>query len=120
MGFDIMPRKYRYMDSNLAQRRKGLEDKIPDIKKTLGMVEFLAERKGKEVSRSTTFELNETLYAEAELEDSDTVYLWLGVSRRFLFKVHLADYGRPTSCLLTHWTKQSSFCEQSVTLQSII
>lgn len=27
----------------------------------------------------TTFELNETLYAEAELEDTDVVYLWLGV-----------------------------------------
>jgi hypothetical protein len=30
----------------------------------------------------TTFELNDTLYAEAELEETDTVYLWLGV--RFL------------------------------------
>ena len=29
---------------------------------------------------TTTFELNDTLYAEAELEDTDTVYLWLGVS----------------------------------------
>ena len=27
----------------------------------------------------TTFELADTLYAEAELEDTDTVYLWLGV-----------------------------------------
>lgn len=27
----------------------------------------------------TTFELAETLYAEAELEETDTVYLWLGV-----------------------------------------
>jgi hypothetical protein len=27
----------------------------------------------------TTFELNDTLYAEAELEDTDTVFLWLGV-----------------------------------------
>ena len=27
----------------------------------------------------TTFELNETLYSEAELEDTDVVYLWLGV-----------------------------------------
>lgn len=26
-----------------------------------------------------TFELNDTLYAEAELEDTDTVFLWLGV-----------------------------------------
>jgi len=27
----------------------------------------------------TTFELNDTLYAEAELEDTDAVHLWLGV-----------------------------------------
>ena len=33
------------MDSNLGSRRAGLEDKIPDIKKTLSMVEFLHERK---------------------------------------------------------------------------
>lgn len=29
---------------------------------------------------TTTFELNETLWAEATLEDTDRVYLWLGVS----------------------------------------
>lgn len=33
------------MDSNLAQRRRGLEEKIPDIKKTLSMVEFLRDRR---------------------------------------------------------------------------
>ena len=30
---------------------------------------------------TTTFELNDTLYAEAQLDDTDTVYLWLGVCR---------------------------------------
>lgn len=107
------------MDNNLAQRRAGLEDKIPDIKKTLMMVEFLHERRvcagfplivrwplimgfqegkgkaaddldaddddleeeGSEKPMTTTFELNDTLYAEAELEDTDTVFLWLGVRR---------------------------------------
>lgn len=29
---------------------------------------------------TTTFELNDTLYAEAQLEETDSVYLWLGVS----------------------------------------
>ncbi|KAJ7051174.1 Prefoldin subunit-domain-containing protein, partial [Mycena amicta] len=93
--------KYRFMDNNLLQRRASLEDKIPDIKKTLKMVEFLKERrdgKGKAVDEdeddmddgededgakkplTTTFELNDTLYAEAELEDTDTVYLWLGAN----------------------------------------
>jgi len=33
------------MDSSLAQRRRGLEDKIPDIKKTLSMVEYLRDRR---------------------------------------------------------------------------
>ncbi|KAF9007137.1 Prefoldin subunit-domain-containing protein [Cyathus striatus] len=93
--------KYRYMDGNLSQRRASLEDKIPDIKKTLDMVVYLKERRdGKSKSSDdddleddledddesaskttkTTFELNDTLYAEAELEDSDTVYLWLGAN----------------------------------------
>lgn len=33
------------MDTNLTQRRQGLEEKIPDIKKTLAMVEYLQERR---------------------------------------------------------------------------
>ena len=37
--------KYRYMDGNLGQRKQSLEDKIPDIQKTLDMVEFLQERR---------------------------------------------------------------------------
>ncbi|KAH7911871.1 Prefoldin subunit 3 [Hygrophoropsis aurantiaca] len=92
--------KYRYMDANLTQRRRSLEEKIPDIKKTLSMVEFLRDRReGKDKSDDldddleddagsgdskkplkTTFELNDTLYAEADLEDTDTVFLWLGAN----------------------------------------
>lgn len=37
--------KYKFMELNTAQRRRGLEEKIPDIRKTLQMVEFLKERK---------------------------------------------------------------------------
>lgn len=33
------------MENNLNQRRSGLEEKIPDIKKTLAMVEYLQERR---------------------------------------------------------------------------
>ncbi|KAK0200491.1 Prefoldin subunit-domain-containing protein [Desarmillaria ectypa] len=101
--------KYRYMDDNLAQRRKGLEEKIPDYKKTLDMVEYLQERReGKSKASEgddldddlddeaddssskpirTTFELNETLYAEAELEETDTVYLWLGANVMLSYKI---------------------------------
>ncbi|KAF9468437.1 Prefoldin subunit-domain-containing protein [Collybia nuda] len=100
--------KYRYMDSNLAQRRRSLEEKIPDIKKTLDMVEYLQERregKGKtpgedgeddlddledespQKPMTTTFELNDTLFAEAELEETDTVFLWLGANVMLSYKI---------------------------------
>ncbi|EJF58736.1 Prefoldin subunit 3 [Dichomitus squalens LYAD-421 SS1] len=104
--------KYRYMDNNLAQRRRGLEEKIPDIKKTLAMVEFLQERReGMSAAKdgdeddldddegdvdvsgkplTTTFELNDTLYAEAELEDTDSVYLWLGANVMLEYKIPAA------------------------------
>lgn len=108
------------MENNLNQRRSGLEEKIPDIKKTLAMVEYLQERRVRSCifllviilndvqeaktggssspddddleddddslskPMKTTFELNDTLYAEAELEDTDSVYLWLGVRPFYL------------------------------------
>jgi hypothetical protein len=37
-------RKYRYMELNLNQRKSALEEKIPDIKKSLGVVEFMIAR----------------------------------------------------------------------------
>ncbi|PIL26141.1 hypothetical protein GSI_11896 [Ganoderma sinense ZZ0214-1] len=98
------------MDHNLTQRRRGLEEKIPDIKKTLAMVEFLQDRReggsatkdeddlddeleeGEDAGKplTTTFELNDTLYAEAELEDTDTVYLWLGANVMLAYKIPAA------------------------------
>ncbi|KAH9476547.1 Prefoldin subunit 3 [Psilocybe cubensis] len=104
--------KYRFMDSSLTQRRASLEQKIPDIRKTLDMVEYLQERReGKSKAKddeddlddlddeeegdaakplTTTFELNDTLYAEAELEDTDTVYLWLGANVMLSYKIPAA------------------------------
>ncbi len=72
--------KYKFMELNTAQRRRGLEEKIPDIRKTLQMVTFLKEKKDDPESIETTFELNDTLFAKAKLDPVDTVHLWLGVS----------------------------------------
>lgn len=115
-AFQDVLAKYRYMDSNLTQRRRGLEEKIPEIKKTLSMVEFLRDRRegkrasteedgddaddleddldgdenGKPAPIRTTFELADTLYAEAELEETDTVFLWLGANVMLSYKIPAA------------------------------
>ncbi|KAG8741694.1 hypothetical protein FRC10_002567 [Ceratobasidium sp. 414] len=101
--------KYRYMELNLKQRKTALEEKIPDIKKSLGVVEFMIARTspakkgededdlgqgGEDESNKeliTTFELNDTLYAQAELEDTDTVYLWLGANVMLAYRLDQAQ-----------------------------
>ncbi|KIS68496.1 uncharacterized protein UMAG_10576 [Mycosarcoma maydis] len=72
--------KYKFMELNTAQRRRGLEEKIPDIRKTLQMVNFLKDKKDDPEPIETTFELNDTLYAKATLDPTDTVHLWLGAN----------------------------------------
>lgn len=87
------------MESSTQKRALGLKDKIPDIRKTLETVQFLKSRDVnppfiRPTSRDTTnslfaqddaepletsFELNDTLFAKANIEKVNEVYLWLGV-----------------------------------------
>lgn len=56
-------------EGKTSQSEDDLEDDLEDEEPTSSSRPF-----------KTTFELNDTLFAEAELEDTDTVCLWLGVS----------------------------------------
>ncbi|RVD84539.1 uncharacterized protein DFL_006285 [Arthrobotrys flagrans] len=80
--FSEMIAKYTYMMESNARRAAGLKDKIPDIKKTLQMVQFLdtKNKKGDEEPISTMFELSDTLYAKASVTPPSEVYLWLGAN----------------------------------------
>lgn len=70
--------KYKFMESNLLKRAGGLRAKIPDIQKTLDMVNFLEQQSGEE--HETMFELNDTLYAKAAIPPTSIVHLWLGAN----------------------------------------
>ncbi|ORY86006.1 Prefoldin subunit-domain-containing protein [Leucosporidium creatinivorum] len=72
--------KYRYMESNSLQRRQGLEEKVPELERTIAMVETLQRKKTANESFDTTFELSDTLYATGEVEEVDEVYVWLGAN----------------------------------------
>ncbi|CEQ41792.1 SPOSA6832_03542, partial [Sporobolomyces salmonicolor] len=93
--------KYRFMEQSSLQRRAGLEEKVPELQRTIEMVEMLIRKKalrefdttthaltlelfGREQEQAepfeTTFELSDTLYAKGEVEQVDEVYIWLGAS----------------------------------------
>lgn len=90
-NFQEMISKYQFMELNTQRRAKGLREKIPDIQKTLDTVRFLQGRKasGNTKPLETTFELNDTLYAKAtiENENTDEVYLWLGANVMLAYPV---------------------------------
>lgn len=120
------------MELNLQQRKKGLQAKIPDIEQTLGVVQFLSARRKRALGEeeeteemdedddidamldgdedesekdkplSTLFELNDTLYAEAKVEENGQVGLWLGVS------VGWTPDPRRTLCCCIPWTRRAS------------
>lgn len=102
------------MEVNTQRRAAGLKEKIPDIRKTLDMIQFLKSRKvcGRcrqcahigsilfahislfqpgSGSIETTFELNDTLYAKAEIPPTDEVYLWLGANVMLSYPVAEAE-----------------------------
>ncbi|KAL9029549.1 MAG: hypothetical protein Q9196_002229, partial [Gyalolechia fulgens] len=77
---EMISSKYQFMEVNTQRRAAGLKEKIPDIQKTLDMVQFLQSRKPSSDPIETIFELNETLFARAEIPPTDEVYLWLGAN----------------------------------------
>ncbi|KAJ3033739.1 hypothetical protein HDV00_005860 [Rhizophlyctis rosea] len=78
--FQEMIAKYKYMENHLLQRKKSLETKIPEIKKTLDMVDFLISKEGSDEPIETQYELSDTLWASARIKSTDTVNLWLGAN----------------------------------------
>ncbi|KAJ2781667.1 hypothetical protein H4R18_002720 [Coemansia javaensis] len=72
--------KYRFMENSRLQQRGSLEQKIPEIEKTLAVVEYLCEKQGSSEPVETLFELNDTLYAHATVPPTDRVSLWLGAN----------------------------------------
>ncbi|KAM0747787.1 Prefoldin, subunit 3 [Meredithblackwellia eburnea MCA 4105] len=72
--------KYKFMESNSLTRKQGLEEKVPELQRTIGMVEMLQKKKGKSDPFETTFELSDTLYCKGEVDEVNEVYIWLGAN----------------------------------------
>ncbi|KAK7210452.1 hypothetical protein V2G26_017630 [Clonostachys chloroleuca] len=90
-SFQEMISKYQFMEVNLQQRMTGLREKIPDIQKTLDTVRFLKLRKEETEPIETTFELNDTLYARANIPPTEEVHIWLGANVMLSYPIDEAE-----------------------------
>uniref|UniRef100_A0A1A9WT45 Prefoldin subunit 3 n=1 Tax=Glossina brevipalpis TaxID=37001 RepID=A0A1A9WT45_9MUSC len=69
--------KYRFMAFNLEARRRKLKSQIPDLQRSLEMIDVL--RKETE-ERETQFMLSDQVYIKTIVPPTDTVCLWLGAN----------------------------------------
>ncbi|KAH8414087.1 hypothetical protein KR222_005961 [Zaprionus bogoriensis] len=69
--------KYRFMAYNLEARRRKLKSQIPDLERSLEMVNVLRKE---DEERETQFLLSDQVFIKTLVPPTKTVYLWLGAS----------------------------------------
>ena len=75
-------RKYQFMESQLAAGKRNLKIKLPEIKKTIDMVNLLKDKHEKDEKKfKTNFLISDNIWARAEADNSTgKVGLWLGAN----------------------------------------
>ena len=76
--------KYKFMEFNLLSKKKRLRTQIPDLKRSLVMIEKLQNQKE---TFDTEYLLSEQVFMKAEIEPTDTVCLWLGANVMLEYKL---------------------------------
>ncbi|XP_052598797.1 prefoldin subunit 3 isoform X1 [Peromyscus californicus insignis] len=85
---DEQYQKYKFMELNLAQKKRRLKGQIPEIKQTLEILKYMQKKKVFQLngvqestnSMETRFLLADNLYCKASVPPTDKVCLWLGAN----------------------------------------
>lgn len=69
--------KYKLMEYNISARRRKLKMQIPDLVKSLEMIDILREQTD---DKATQFLLSEQVFLKTTVPPTKTVCLWLGAN----------------------------------------
>lgn len=69
--------KYKLMEYNISARRRKLKLQIPDLAKSLEMIDILRDQSDE---KETQFLLSEQVFLKATVPPTKTVCLWLGAN----------------------------------------
>ncbi|XP_047990452.1 prefoldin subunit 3 [Leguminivora glycinivorella] len=69
--------KYKFMEYTLATKRRRLRQQIPDLARSLEMIEKL---KAQKEDMDTQFLLSDQVFVKANVPPTEKVYLWLGAN----------------------------------------
>lgn len=71
--------KYKYMEANILKHNEGVKLKIPDMEKAIEVIEYMAKKKDEsQDALKVDYMVSNNLWAKAEVEIPDNLFLWLG------------------------------------------
>ena len=81
-AFSDLFTKYKQYENRLTQKRLNFQTKIPEIEKSLALVEYLQKKMDDDETITARYSLSDMVYANAELDPSKTgkINLWLGAN----------------------------------------
>jgi len=81
-AFNELYSKYKFMEGSLGRTKINIKQKIPEVEKTLEVVNFLKKKQeeGDKEPIQTHYSLADTIYAKADVECNGEVCLWLGAN----------------------------------------
>ncbi|EDO07203.1 Prefoldin subunit family protein [Babesia bovis T2Bo] len=73
--------KYRFMEKSLATKLTSLHNKVPELKDALTIIENIHKQSSDGSGEIYTyFKISDTLYSEARIPTTKTIFLWLGAN----------------------------------------
>ena len=118
--------KYKFMEQQLIRTKASMKLKIPDIKKTLDMVQMLVDKNAsddKEVK--TNFMVSDNIWAKAIIpNDTGRVGLWLGANVMVEYTYAeaqdlLRKNMKNAETRLTNTTKDVNFLKDQITTMEV-
>ena len=80
--------KYKFMAYNLEARKRKLKSQIPDLERSLEMIDVLHKETEE---RETQLLLSDQVFIKTMVPPTKTVYLWLGASVMFEYPLDEAE-----------------------------
>jgi len=74
--------KYKFMETHLIKNKANYKDKLPELTKSIAIVEHLKRKaeEGDDEPTTADFNLSDNIYTKANLEINGKVCLWLGAN----------------------------------------
>jgi len=77
---DAQYRRFKYLEAKVSEQKESLKQKLPEIEQALDIVKHLKAQQSSTEIMKTHFELANHVWAQADVEKSGSVYLWLGAN----------------------------------------